>query len=840
MRPILIAIIGYIIGILWELYLKSVALFIFILILIVFSLIVMRKNLMVRRYIKVLIPFKYFMIFSVFTIFAIFYIKLMNNKYENLYSEFQSSESIFIGTIVSDKKEYNYRDAYIVKVDYAYKENLQKKVNTKVIVKLEKNKNNNLNYGDKVVFKGEYKIAEDRTNYKGYSYREYLKSKSIYGEIHTLYSNVHIIGENNINKISRFASTCKNKIIVNIKQILPDRVRDLALGVLIGYTDEMDGEMKKSFKDASLSHMLAVSGSHIAYIIIGMEFLLEKTNLGKRIIKIITIFVLIFFMFLTGFTPSVTRACIMGIVMMISGIIYTENDFICSISLSALIILLINPFIIYDAGFKLSYGGTIGIVLFQKNIKSMLKGRVKKNKPNNKSILDLKAEKIISINTIKNFILEALTVTIAAQIAIIPIIALDFNTISVTFFISNLLASFFMGIITIGGFILVFISLISIKISKVIGRLYIVPLNVFIKIVEVCANIPGSKIIIITIYTAIVLTYYMAILIGNYIYDISDKENTGFSKLVKKIMKNIKDKVNKKITKKVMIIVFLLLICICFLNNKLKNTQIYFIDVGQGDCTVIVTKNNKKILIDGGGSNAENSSYDVGESVVLPYLLDRRISSLDYVIISHFDSDHYKGLEYVLKNMNVKTVIIPKQFEESDNYMNFIKITKDKKIKVIEVIAGQKTMLDKDIEMCVLWPIEDYIKENVINNNSLVFKLYCNEFSTLFTGDIEAEAEREIVKNYERVNYRGENILKSDILKVGHHGSNTSSIQEFIELVKPKIGLIGVGRNNNFGHPNAEVIERLKELGTKVYRTDEDGEIELDLKRNIKVQKFIK
>ena len=422
MRPILIAIIGYIIGILWELYFKSVALFIFIVILTVFSFIVMRKKSEVRRYLKVLIPFKYFMTFSIFVIFAIFYIKLMNNRYENLYREFQSSESIFIGTIVSDKKEYNYRDAYIIKVDYVYKENLKEKVNTKVIAKLEKNKDNNLNYGDKVIFKGEYRTAEDRTNYKGYSYREYLKSKSIYGEIHTSYSNVHIIGENNVNIISRFASMCKNKIIVNIKQILPERVRDLALGVLIGYTDEMDGEMKNSFKDASLSHVLAVSGAHIAYIIIGVEFFLEKTNLRNRVIKTITICVLIFFMFLTGFTPSVTRACIMGIVMMLSGIIYAENDFICSISLSAFIILIINPFTIYDAGFKLSFGGTIGIVLFQRNIKNILRGRIKKYQPNNKSILNLQKEKRISIKTIKNFILEALTVTIAAQIAIIPII----------------------------------------------------------------------------------------------------------------------------------------------------------------------------------------------------------------------------------------------------------------------------------------------------------------------------------------------------------------------------------------------------------------------------------
>lgn len=201
--------------------------------------------------------------------------------------------------------------------------------------------------------------------------------------------------------------------------------------------------------------------------------------------------------------------------------------------------------------------------------------------------------------------------------------------------------------------------------------------------------------------------------------------------------------------------------------------------------------------------------------MLFPYLLDRKINSLDYVIISHFDSDHYKGLEYVIKNMQVKTVIIPKQFEESDNYADFIEIAKDRKIKVIEVKAGQRIMLDKEVEMSVLWPIEDYIKENAINNNSIVFKIYFEKFSALFTGDIEEEAEKQIVSKYKNVEYNGENVLRSDILKVAHHGSKSSSIQEFIELVKPEIALIGVGKNNNFGHPNGDVINRLEGLRYK-------------------------
>lgn len=824
MRPILIATIGYTIGILWELYFKSIALFLFILIIILLITICIKKNKKISRVIRILIKRKQILIFILFILLAIVHIKIMNYRYENLYKEFEKVESFLMGTVVSDKKEYEYRDAYTVKVEYAYNQNTRKRINTKVLLKLNKDNNSNLELGDKIILKGEFNKANDRTNYKSFSYKEYLKSKSIYGEIESTYSEIQVVRKNNIDIISQISNKFRQKIIENIKQILPEKTSNLTLGILIGYTDEMDEDLKASFKDASLSHMLAVSGSHISYIIVGVAFLIERMQLGKRTSKIITILVLIFFMFLTGFTPSVTRACIMGIIMMISGIVYRENDFICSICFSALLILIINPFTIYDAGFKLSFGGALGIVIFQKNIKLVITKRTKKqNKKrinsgaNYNSIIILESKKTLIINKIKVFLVESLTVTIAAQIAIIPIIALDFNTISLTFFISNLLASFFMGIITIGGFLLVFISIISIEIAKVIGKIYNIPLVVLIKIVELCAKMPGSKIYIVTIYEITVLIYYMAIAIWNYIYDISSKENDRLNKLVKKIIKAIKNKTkqNKKLIKKITIIAVVILICIYPIKTKFNQTKIYFVDVGQGDCTVIVTPNNKKIIIDGGGSNTADSSYDVGESVVFPYLLDRRISSLDYVIISHFDSDHYKGLEYVLKNMKVKTVIIPKQFEESNNYIKFIEIAKDRKIEVIEVTAGQRIMLDKEVEMCVLWPVEDYVKENLINNNSIVFKLYFKNFSALFTGDIEEEAEKEIVKKYENVNYRGANILKSDILKVGHHGSKTSSIQEFLEIVEPKIALIGVGRNNNFGHPNSDVIERLKSLRYK-------------------------
>ena len=205
--------------------------------------------------------------------------------------------------------------------------------------------------------------------------------------------------------------------------------------------------------------------------------------------------------------------------------------------------------------------------------------------------------------------------------------------------------------------------------------------------------------------------------------------------------------------------------------------------------------------------------------MVSPYLLNHRITKIDYMIVSHFDSDHCGGLFYILENFKVKNIIIGKQFSEYDNLIEFLKLNQTRKSKII-VGKGEDTIeIDPKTRIEIMFPdIHHIISENEINNNSLVFKLWYRDTSILFTGDIEEEGENVLIDLYGKQ-------LKSDILKVGHHGSKTSSTEKFIKLVEPKIALIGVGKNNNFGHPSQEILDRLQENKIMVYRTDEDGEI---------------
>lgn len=178
--------------------------------------------------------------------------------------------------------------------------------------------------------------------------------------------------------------------------------------------------------------------------------------------------------------------------------------------------------------------------------------------------------------------------------------------------------------------------------------------------------------------------------------------------------------------------------------------------------------------------------------------------------------------------------MIGKQFEESDNYKKLVKIAKEKKIIINTVNAGENLEIEKELYFDVLWPEkEKNVAENSINNNSLVLKLIYKQFNILFTGDIEKIAEEEIVKKYKSKE------LKADILKIAHHGSKTSSIEKFIDLVSPQIALIGVGENNKFNHPNEEVIDRLEKKSIKIYRTDKNGEISLKINKCIKITKMV-
>lgn len=457
---------------------------------------------------------------------------LVNNKYEETYKKIPENVTI-VATVVSEAKETEYYYSYEVKVN-----------NEKFIMYVKKNNQQNLKYGMKIRLEAEYTEPEDARNYKGFSYKYYLKTKKIYGSFKA--SKISIIKENDVNILMQYSNKLRNKIIEVTKEILPEETEGLMIGILIGDNEGILEEITENFSKSSLSHIVAISGSHITYIIVGLSFILTKSKIPRRKMHIITIIALIIFMFITRFSPSIVRACIMGIIMLFSKVVYRKPDILNSIALSLLIILINNPFAIMDIGLQLSYLGTLGIIFLNKPISNFLKKYINKK------------------------IAEILSVTISAQISVIPIIAINFNTISTVFIISNLLAVPLSGIITLFGYANVFIGMMFIELANKIGIILNLLTKTLILIAEITAKIPFSTVTVVTPSIIFIMGYYLTI----YMFLKDNRRQYLINKLT-----NLLKKVNKKIVLRVAIVAISVMVII--VNIIPKNLNVHFIDVGQ-------------------------------------------------------------------------------------------------------------------------------------------------------------------------------------------------------------------------------------------------------------------
>ena len=760
-------------------------------------MLIVEKNKNILRIIKLVINKKVTILLLIFIIAGFIHIKFLKYDYEKIYISLENVN--IVGTIVSSKKEKQYINEYKIETEKINNIKLKKK-----FILLTKNKE--IEYGNKIKLEGTYIKPSKSRNYRGFDYSNYLKTENIYGTIEQN-GKIELIKEKNINYFFIILYKVKNKIIKNINNKFPEETRGVFLGILLGDKNSIEEDVRQNFADSSLSHILAVSGTHISYVVICISVLFKKLKLNKNIRKVLTSLVLFMYLYLVDFSASATRAVIMSNIVILQMLFYRKQDTITTIAFSSIIILINNPYAILNIGFLLSYGGTIGIILFV-------------NKISTESKEDF-------FQRFKSYLKDICIVTISAQTIIMPIIIYYFNTISFTFIISNIIASLIIGPIIMIGLVIIAISFFKIPIISLIIRFYNILIVILVKTADIISKIPISKIYLKTPTTLEIIFYYSVVfLIALLIY--IKKSNRKFIK--KTIQIDIYNLKNFFINNRNKVLIFISIVSLISITSiKIpKELKINFIDVGQGDSCLITTPQNKKVIVDSGGSE----SYDVGKNVLLPYLLDKRITKIDYIMISHFDTDHCKGFEYVLENLKVKNVIISKQSETSENFKQIMKIIRKKRINLIVVQKGSKIKIDNFTTVDIISPHSENIADNM-NDNSIVAKLEAYNFSILFTGDASEKIEKELIK--EKIN------LKSDILKVSHHGSKTGTSEEFLKSVKPKIALIGVGENNKFGHPTEDVIKRLTENKVKIYRTDRNGEISIKIKKNknIKIKKHI-
>lgn len=255
---------------------------------------------------------------------------------------------------------------------------------------------------------------------------------------------------------------------------------------------------------------------------------------------------------------------------------------------------------------------------------------------------------------------------------------------------------------------------------------------------------------------------------------------------------------------------YIILIIITLLSGCGKNSllEIHIIDIGQGDSILIKTPNSKTLLIDGGTNESEH--------IVKGYLKKHKIKTIDFLIATHPDSDHIGGLDAVVNKFNVKGLYLPEQTITSDSYNDLISACNQKQVPLNYVYKGDNFSIDNYIDLFVLSP--SYIQDDN-NLNSIVFKLSFKNKSFLFTGDAESSNESDIINSF--------NLEDIDFLKVGHHGSKSSTTSEFLDETTPDVAVISCGYKNQYGHPHNTTLKNLKDHNVTTYRTDLSGDIVL-------------
>lgn len=638
-------------------------------------------------------------------------------------SVYDKSETKFKG-IVYKKKINNDKTAFYIKGK------------EKIVINYYQELLEDINLGDEISVSGKIKVPSNNTVPNQFNYKRYLLNNNIF---YTVTAKSVTKTANNTNVIYYL----KGKINERIDKIT--YANEYLKIFILGDTSSLDEETSKSYQQNGVSHLFSISGMHISLFAAIILYVMKRISYNNYYNYSIVISFLIFYSLLVGSSPSVIRSLTMYILFAINKLFNLKIKNLDIMCFVLTIMLIINPYYLYNISFQYSYLISFSLVLFSYKLKS-----------------------------IKNKIMKSLYTSFISFLVSFPICIYNFYQVNVFSIILNI-------------FLIPFVSIIIFPLSLVcfiIPKLSVI-LNIFTSILQFISltiyKYKIGQIVFSKPSIIIVLIYY--ILIYLFIYN---KKN-----------------------------IYLLIIIVSHKLYPLIDSSftVTYLDVGQGDSIFIKYPHNQgNILIDTGG--IVNSDYQVVINKTIPYLKSFGVTKLDYLILTHGDYDHMGDSNVLVNNFKVKNVVFNcGPINTLEKELN--KLLKEKQIPSYYCI-NKISIKNNKLEFL---NTKHYDNEN--DNSNVIYTNY-NNYRFLFMGDAGLSKEKDILKKY--------NLESIDFLKVGHHGSNTSSSEEFITNIHPKYSLISVGKNNKYGHPKESVLEVLS--NSKVYRTDLNGSIEIKISNN--------
>lgn len=610
-------------------------------------------------------------------------------------------------------------------------------------------------------------ISEPR-NPTAFDYKAFLASRNIHSQIRA--DSVHSIAEDA--SIFSWVSMRKTAITI-VNKNFDETTAPIAKALLLGYKNDLEGETRQAFARAGLSHIMAVSGLHVGLVIapfwIIIPFFWTKKH-GSKLGLAVLVIVLFFYAGITGFSAPVLRASVMAILLTYGKLFSKNSNSINLMGIAALVILIVDPDQLFEVGFQLSFSAVLIILLVLPIIQNAIPYWVR---------IKWYGSPIMVI-----------IISLVVQFGLYPLQAYYFGEVSIISPIANALFVPFLGIFVPLSLLALVVSLVFPSIGfwfNYPSLLFLQSLNDFVQFssslswawVEV--RKPSSWIFVFWSF---------------FILMVSAWRNPA---------------VKWKLMASTLVVVFLIqLTSLLFFLQPKKLTLIVF-DVGQGDASLIQTPSGKNILIDAGVWSPNSNS---GSQILLPYFKENNITKLDAVFLSHPHADHIGGIIDLINGIKIDAIYNSGYEYESNLYQNYISLASKKEIPVISLTAGQEIRADSSILILTLGP-ENQKFNNDPNQHSLVLNLIYKENEFLFTGDAGEDQEQRLFKNYG-------NLLDTDFLKVGHHGSKTSSELFFLNAVTPEIAVVSVANKNRFSHPHQEAIQRLESTTADIYFTGRD------------------
>lgn len=663
----------------------------------------------------------------------------------------------------------------------------------------------NVKIGNIIKVMGKLRQFEEAANKGNFDSKKYYLSLGFYGKIEA--GTIEVINSD-YSGIRQGLYEMRMEIIERLEKLCSDNKGIFSIinnkngiigAIILGDKTDLDSDIKELYSVSGIAHILAISGLHISFIGMAIYRLLRR-RFRFLFSAAVSIPVVLSFGIMSGFGISTIRAIIMFILKIIGEVLGRKYDAITAISLAGLVLLVQNPFVVCNSGFQMSFGAIIAIVLILPIVEEIL-------------------------NT-DNKIIKVLSANFTISLVMNPILVWNYYELPTFSFLLNIVVVPLMSVVIVSSIVGIFCSCIMFGFGKVvifhgcgILELYTFLCNIINKSSVASIVVGQPKVTIIIVYYAILLVVLFGLKNIRTKYTRAEKERNIIKKetglvLEKKAKKERRIKGQNVKLRLACIVGFLLLNCLIY---YIPNPGFYitFINVGQGDGILIHGDNGTKVMVDGGST----SEKQVAKNCIVPYLKAEGIGTIDYSIITHTDKDHISGILEILENNNsnrirIKNLVMPDINMKDDTYNELIEKAKLKKINVLYIKKGDTLSLGKTKIKCI-YP-ETTTTASDKNDYCTVLSVKNKTSKILLTGDISKEIEEKIKDDIEE-NYT--------VLKVAHHGSNYSSSEKFLKKVNPKYSIISVGKNNSYGHPGNETMERLRKQGGVIYRTDEKGGI---------------